>query len=235
MRNFYYILISIALLGSSSFFASCDDEVSYADQKEKERNAINAFIHRSPLHLVDGQGEDLLDIPQINVISLEEFEDKGCVTDVDNNEFVLFKNNGIYMQIVRPGVGEKIKSGESKRIICRYWEYNILGDSLQTRDDVLYWATNPEILDVTNNSGTIKASFNKDVNGGGAMYLTYKSEKVPNGWLAPLNYIKVGRQTMEGEGIAKVRIIVPHTEGHDDAKSNVYPCMYEITYQEMRD
>ena len=34
--------------------------------------------------------------------------------------------------------------------------------------------------------------------------------------------------------IAKVRLIVPHSQGHSDALSNVYPCFYEITYQEMR-
>ena len=37
------------------------------------------------------------------------------------------------------------------------------------------------------------------------------------------------------EGIAKVRLIVPHSEGHTSATTNVYPCFYEILYQEMRE
>ena len=38
----------------------------------------------------------------------------------------------------------------------------------------------------------------------------------------------------EGE-IAKVRLIVPHTAGQSNAATNVYPCFYEILYQECRD
>ena len=58
---------------------------------------------------------------------------------------------------------------------------------------------------------------------------------VPNGWIIPLQYVKVGRQTSADSGIAKVRLIVPHSQGQSDATSNVYPCFYELTYQEMRD
>ena len=42
-------------------------------------------------------------------------------------------------------------------------------------------------------------------------------------------------QESEDEGIAKVRLIVPHSEGQTEAASNVYPCFYEITFQKMRD
>ena len=133
------------------------------------------------------------------------------------------------------GVGEKRKSGDRKRILCRFIEYNILGDSLQLRDDVPYWHTNPEILDVSNNAGSFNASFNTTINGGGAMYLTYKDVNVPTGWVKPLSFIRLGRQVNYDEGIAKVRLIVPHSEGTSNATSNVYPCFYEITYQEMRD
>ena len=217
---------------------ACKDDESYADQKEKERKAIKAFLARDPLVLYGTSDDVLLDIPKINVITQEEFEAQDSMTDVSKNEFVLFGSTGIYMQIVRKGPGEKIKHGETKRVICRYWEYNIMGDSLQSTDRTPYWATNPEILDVSNNSGTITASFNIDdevANGGGAMYMLYQSVTVPTGWIVPMSYVNLGRQTSEGEGIALVRMIVPHNQGTTNAANNVYPSFYEISFQEMRD
>ena len=50
-----------------------------------------------------------------------------------------------------------------------------------------------------------------------------------------MSYVNLGRQVSAEEGIAKVRLIVPHSQGQTDATSNVYPCFYEITYQEMRE
>ena len=138
------------------------------------------------------------------------------------------------MQIVRKGAGEKMRNGQQKRIICRYTEFNILRDSIQTTNNSTYWQTNPDIMDVTDTYGTFTASFNTSVNGGGAMYQFYGSKAVPAGWLIPLTYINVGRQMSADDEIAKVRLIVPHSQGHSDASSNVYPCFYEITYQEMR-
>ena len=73
------------------------------------------------------------------------------------------------------------------------------------------------------------------INGGGAMYAAYGSTSVPSGWLIPFPYIRIGRQNSPDEGIAKVRLIVPHSEGQTSASSNVYPCFYEITFQKMRD
>ena len=207
---------------------------SYAGKKEKEKKAISDFLNRD-LVLLDYDGDTLLNTGKIKVISEQEFLAQNSTTNLDENEYVLFANNGVYMQIVRKGPGEPIRSGESKRVMCRYYEYNILGDSLQTSNQTPYWATNPEVLDVYNNNGTINATFNTTINGGGAMYMIYKNISVPNGWLVPLNYINLGRQKTEDEGIAKVRIIVPHSEGQTDATNNVYPCFYEITYQEMRE
>lgn len=216
---------------------ACSDDETYAEQKEKERNAIAKFLGRSPLVLLNLQGDTLLNISNIKVISESQFESQNYTTNVEENEFVLFHSSGVYMQIVRQGVGEKLAEGESKRVVSRYWEWNILGDSLQSTDMVPYYATNPEIMDVTNTSGTISATFNT-INGGGAMYLTYSTNdgvlSVPSGWLVPFSYINLGRQTTADEGIAKVRLIVPHSSGHTYATNNVYPCFYEITYQEMR-
>ena len=57
------------------------------------------------------------------------------------------------------------------------------------------------------------------------------STSVPGGWLVPLNYVKIGRPENEGEETAKVRLIVPHSQGTADASSSVTPYYYEITYQ----
>ena len=231
MRNLTLLLLGILLAGAIS---SCKDDESYAEQKEKERKAVAAFLKRDPLVLYGANDEVLLNTSKINVISQEKFEAQDSLTDVSKNEYVFFGNTGIYMQIVRKGEGAKLKHGETKRVICRYWEYNIIGDTLQSTDRTPYWATNPEILDVSNNSGTITASFNTSINNGGAMYMIYGSTSVPSGWIVPLTYVNLGRYT-SSDAIALVRMIVPHSQGTANATSNVYPCFYEISYQEMRD
>lgn len=204
---------------------SCDDDETYAEKREKERDAISAFLKRDVA--ITMNGDTLVDVGLINVISEDQFYRQDSMTNVANNEYVLFENTGIYMQIVRRGTGSKLLSGQTKSIICRYVEYNILTDAVQSNSSTAY----PDIMDVTNTYGTFKGSFNTTINGGGVMYNYYGSKAVPAGWLVPLTYICIGRQIDERE-IAKVRIIVPHTQGHSDASSNVYPCFYEITYQE---
>lgn len=214
-------------------FSSCKKNETYAKQKEKERDAIRAFIKSSPLHLYDLEGNVLLyDTLAIQTISEEQFEKQGYQTYTALNQYVLFPRTGVYMQIVRPGVGEKLKEGESKRIICRYWEYNIQAGRMLSTNRILYYTSSPDVINASNSYGTISASF--DINYGGAMYATYGSVAVPQGWLVPLSYVKIGRQKTEDEGIAKVRLIVPHSQGQSDATSYVYPCFYEITFEEMR-
>ena len=230
MKNYLYALFGMMLCG---WLISCHDDETYADKKEKERKAIQAFMKRD-VAIVDVDGDTVCYVGVINVISEEQFYAQDSLTNINENEYVLFDGSGIYMQIVRKGVGEKLRRGESKRLICRFIEYNILGDSLQLRSDVNYWHTNPDIMAVTNTSGTFSGRF---VTGdmAGSMYQTYGEEKVLEGWLAPLPYIRVGRQTTAEGEIAKVRLIVPHTAGQSNAASNVYPCFYEILYQECRD
>lgn len=231
-----YIFVLSALCG---LFVSCKDDETYADQKKKERKAVEAFLARDPLVLLDNDGDTLLNTSRINVISEEQFLAQDSMTDVSKNEYVMFKKSGIYMQIVRQGVGERLKSGDNKRVICRYWEYSLMGDSLASTDRNYFWTTNPEILDVSMNSGTITASFNTDdeiANGGGSMYMLYGngSKSVPSGWIVPMSYIKIGRQT-SSEGIALVRVLLPHSQGTTTASNIVAPYFYEISYQEMRD
>lgn len=233
MNKVLYVVCAWMAVGL--MLTSCKDDETYAEQKEKERKAVAHLLARNPLVLKNSQGDELLRTKKIKVISEQAFYAQDSTTNVEENEYVLFGSTGVYMQIVREGNGQRIQEGETKRLICRYFEYNILGDSLQTASNVVYWATTPDIMDVSNNSGSIVASFNTSVNGGGAMYSTYRSTVVPNGWIIPLQYVKVGRQTSADSGIAKVRLIVPHSQGQSDATSNVYPCFYELTYQEMRD
>lgn len=207
--------IELALLACAALFTlmSCDDTESYADQKKKERSAIRSYIAKE----------------NIKVITEKEFHAQDSTTDVSKNEYVLFETTGVYMQIIREGCGEKLKDGETATVICRFKEWNLLTDSLQLANNIENSSLNfPDLMSVKNTSGTFKASF---IQGSSVMYSIYGSGSVPAGWLAPLSYIKIGRPAKPGEEIAKVKLIVPHTQGHQYASSGVYPCLYEITYQ----
>jgi hypothetical protein len=209
---------------------SCKKDLTYAELKEKERDAINNFISRD-VTIRDHDGNDLIYVGRVNTISDDQFVEQGCTTNVEKNEYVLF-SNGVYMQIRREGVGNRLESGESKQVIARYTEFNIMADTVQTSNETLYYSTTPDIIDISNSYGTFTASFNTE-NGGGAMYRRYGSTSVPAGWLMPFSYIRIGRQTSE-EQISQVRLIVPHAQGQSDASSNVYPCFYQITFQQAR-
>lgn len=220
-----YIMAAAALLATS-----CKKDLTYAELKEKERDAINNFISRD-VTIRDHDGNDLIYVGRVNTISDDQFVEQGCTTNVEKNEYVLF-SNGVYMQIRREGVGNRLESGESKQVIARYTEFNIIADTVQTSNETLYYSTTPDIIDISNSYGTFTASFNTE-NGGGAMYRRYGSTSVPAGWLMPFSYIRIGRQTSE-EQISQVRLIVPHAQGQSDASSNVYPCFYQITFQQAR-
>ena len=195
-------LLSFALM-------SCSETETYADKKEKERKAINQYIADHG----------------IRVISESQFNKQDSMTDVSKNEYVLFENTGIYMQIVRKGTGEKLVHGKAAELLVRFDEWNIAGDSLQMTNRVLGVAHMPEVLTVYNNYGVFTASF---VSG---LMASYYGAYVPPGWLVPLTYIKIGRQTTSEEEIANVKIIVPADQGHESASSLVYPCHYNLYIQ----
>lgn len=221
------LLLAVIMLGA------CSSDETYADQKERERDAINNFISRD-VKITDRQGVLLIDVGRINVISEETFAAQGYRTFTDQNQYVLFNSSGVYMQMVREGVGERLASGESKPVLVRYTEFNIMRDSVQTSNE--YSADDEpwvDVMDVTNTSGTFTASFNTSGGYRSKMYTTYGSLSVPAGWLVPFTYVRLGRQTSEQQ-IAKVRLIVPHSQGHSDASNNVYPCFYELKFQETR-
>ena len=200
-------LCAVILCGIAS---SCDKTETYAEQKEYENSRINDYIYKHG----------------IKSISEEQFHSQGDSTSVEKNEYVLFANSGIYMQIVEKGRGEKLKDGESGDVICRYSEWNINGDSLQTFNDNTFGrALSYDKFTVRNQSGSFYASFVF-----GVMANTYGSNQVPTGWLVPLTYIGLRRWNSEDE-LAHVKIIVPHNQGHAYASSNVYACFYDITYE----
>ena len=232
MKKTLYIVCG--LLSVVCMLTGCKNGETYAEQKDKEYKAIQSFLGRD-IVVRDGNGNIVCNVGKINTIDEEQFLKQDSMTDLSKNEYVLFSNSGVYMQIVRKGTGEKLEKGKTARVICRFIEFNILGDSIQLRNDVNYWHPSPDIIKVSNNYGSFSANFDTEINGGGAMYSQYGSAYVPNGWLVPFPYIRIGRQDSEDEGIAKVRLIVPHSEGQTSATTNVYPCFYEITFQKMRD
>lgn len=196
-------VLAVALLT----LVSCNDYETYGEMKEREHNAISAFIADSA----------------INVISEQKFNEQGQTTDVSKNEYVYLDKNGIYMQIVRKGTGTQLEEKKQVNVLCRYTEWNIQSKAFLSRND-----TQPRKYDkmtVTRTGSTYTASFVS-----GVMKEIYGAS-VPAGWLVPLMYINLGRQTAADQEIALVKMIVPHTQGQSYATSNVYACHYVITYE----
>lgn len=210
MRKVHFLLLAAAV---AAVFSACSDSETYADQKKKERAAINSYIAEKG----------------IKVISEDEFLAQDSTTDVSANEYVLFDNTGVYMQIVSKGKGEKIKKGETATVLCRFDEYNLLDnpDTVQLTNNYGTYAYMPEKMTITNYYGTFTAAFES---GESLMYYAYSSTSVPSGWLVPFTYINISRLT-EPDCLAKVKLIVPHSQGHTSASSNVYPCFYDITFE----
>lgn len=215
MKKVYSLLV---LLCGILFLTSCNKGETYSDLKDAEREAINRYISKN----------------NIKVISQTQFTDQGETTNVANNEYVYLDRSGVYMQIVREGCGEKVKDGETLEILCRFSEYNIKENKLVTRNDIVYfydasygnYSSLPDKMMVERIGNTYTGSFVY-----GLMSYTHSSTSVPAGWLVPLTYVNIGRPVNDDDEIAKVRLIVPHSQGTVDASSSVFPCYYEITYE----
>ena len=211
MKTFYIVLLGI--IGLGFFIQSCDNSKTYAELKEDEREAIRCFI----------------ELKNIKVIDEDQFRAQDSTTNVANNEYVLFEESGVYMQVLNRGNGEVLSDGRYE-ILTRYWEEVIAEDGTS---DTLSSNMNPNSFPypdefiLTKTSNSLSASFA----GYGAMYQAHGSAYVPSGWLLPLNYLKVGRET---SGRSMVKLIVPHSEGTSTASGQVVPCHYEITYQMSR-
>ena len=183
-----------------------ENKDSYEELKDREKTAISNF----------------LELYSMKIISETQFQEQDYSTDVSKNEFVLFANNGVYMQIIRKGCGSVLLSDETKRILVRFSEQNIL-DPTEIRNN--YNATTVDQMMITYQDGSYVAAFVE-----GLMFSTYGAS-VPIGWLTPFPYINIGSSISPDEEIAKVRLIVPHTLGHQYAAMNVIPYYYEITFQ----
>lgn len=199
-------------------FCSCNDIETYGEQKEHESSCIRNMINTG----------DYITGKPVKVISEATFKANGYKTNVDENEYVVFENNGVYMQILEQGCGEKLQSGDSEQILCRFSEYNINDNAHALISNLAQ--SSPDIMNVMNTSGTFTASFQT----GSYMYQVYSSAQVPAGWLIPLTYINIGRPTNDNENIAHVRLIVPHGSGHAMASQMVCAYFYDITYQRGR-
>lgn len=208
MKNKLSLFFSLWVMAFT--LVACSEGETYGDKKEKERNAIDEFLRDSSFAVIDEA----------------TFANQGQQTFVDKRQFVYLDRKGVYMQIVRPGCGDYIADGEQLNVLCKYSEYNILTKGYLS-SNVASTRYYDKML-VSRTGATYTASFTF-----GVMYSTYGAS-VPAGWLAPLSYIKVGRQVDDDGEIARVRLIVPHTQGHASASSSVYPCFYDITYQRER-
>ena len=222
----YPALFLLFVFAAVGLFCSCDDEETYADRREKENQQIQNFLNTG-VSLTDTNSDTYsINVPGgINVISESDFAAKGYTTDVSRNEYVLFNSSGVYMQILRKGPGKPLAEGESATVLVRYTEYDIASAYVRSTNVLNAYAVMPDVMTCSNSYGTIQASFLS-----GVMKNTYDTSTVPAGWLIPLKYINLGRQDSENEEVARVRVIVPSTQGQINASANVYACFYDISY-----
>ena len=205
------------LLSMAWGLQSCNNGKTYAELKEEEADAINAFILAN----------------DYKIISEKEFYDQDTLTK--ENEFVLFEEAGVYMNIVQRGKAEQRLSDGYYQLLSRFVEVAVqertdmfsVGDTLLANMHIINssYLSQPEEYKVTISNNTYSGTFQ----GYSLMYSTYQSASVPSGWLLPLKYLRPQR-TQSAEDVARVRLIVPHSQGTYQASSYVYPTYYEITY-----
>lgn len=206
MKRFNYLIVCVCAL---LMFSACDKTETYSEKRDKEVKAIRAFIAES----------------HINTITEEAFRSANYQTDLNRNEFVLFDGTGVYLQIVRKGCGEPIKTDESVNVLCRFTEKNLIRDSLVLTNNTVNFSAEPDVMTVHNTSGTYQGSFTK------GLMLSIYGAAVPNGWLAALPYVNVGRPVNEDDEVARVRLIVPAEQGQQLASQSVNPYYYDITFE----
>lgn len=231
MKKFLFAMIAFAAVFS---FAACNDSETYKDKRDRELDSISSFLRKE----------------NIKVISEDEFtrrwNDNQRLTDTakNNNEWVLFNSNGIYMQVIDQGCGDYVKKGETADVLVRFDEYNLSyaaemsNKCLTLSNNVPAYSYYVDKMSVTNTSGTFTGSF---VNPKASlMALTYNSSytgissTVPSGWLIPFSWVKIGRPKTDDDRIAHVRLLVPHSYGTTSASGSVQACVYDMTLQKGR-
>lgn len=215
-------------------FAACNDSETYKDMRDRELDSISSFLRKE----------------NIKVISEDEFtrrwNNNQRLTDTakNNNEWVLFNSNGIYMQVIDQGCGDYIRKGETADVLVRFDEYN-LSYAAEMSDKCLTLSNKVPInsfyidkMSVKNTSGTFTGSFVDPK--ASLMALTYNSSytglssTVPSGWLIPFSWVKIGRPKTDDDRIAHVRLLVPHSYGTTSASGSVQACVYDMTLQRGR-
>ena len=219
MKKILFSVLAACVVSTSILTTtSCNEDETYAEQKDKEKKAIGQFL------------EDNDFVGKITPLSEEQFYAQDSTTDLSKNEFVRFNDDGIYMQIVRKGNGptmvelakDRKDSTVTRPLICKFLEYDIEGADT-TYSNIYMSSINDKMLCTYSHYGrSYTASFTE-----GVMQSAYGST-VPKGWLKPLDYIRLTK--VAGEE-AKVRLIVPHSSGTNNASGYVLPFYYEITYQ----
>lgn len=202
---------------------SCNNGKTYAEMKEEEADAINKYILEN----------------DIKVISEADFAAQDSMTK--ENEYVLLDESGVYMHVDNRGPGKEVLGDGTYNIAVRFVEV-----ALQTRTDLGMTAGDTLLANfhVANPSYTIKGEDLKLTISGESysasfigynsnMYNVYGTQSVPSGWLIPFRYLTPGRTT-DSEKIARVKLIVPHSQGTSSATQSVYPCFYELTYNMTR-
>lgn len=219
MKKNYLLLAVTGLIMLA--LQSCNNGKTYAEMKEEEADAINKYILEN----------------DIKVISEADFAAQDSTTK--ENEYVLLDESGVYMHVDNRGPGEEVLGDGTYDMVARFVEV-----ALQTRTDLGMTAGDTLLANfhVANPSYTIKGEdFKLTISGESYSasftrndtYSMYGTVAVPSGWLIPLRYLKPGR-TNDAEKIARVKLIVPHSEGTSSATQSVYPCFYELTYNMTR-
>ena len=145
MKKFLFAMIAFAAVLS---FAACNDSETYKAMRDRELDSISSFLRKE----------------NIKVISEDEFNrrwknhEKLTDTAKNNNEWVLFNSNGIYMQVIDQGCGDYIKKGTD------VYKRQMLGMSIDESAHILC-ALN---ADQTNYI---------DLMGGGNLTITYNSDR----------------------------------------------------------
>jgi len=195
------VIFFLGIIATCMFFDACSDSVTYAELLDDEKKSISNFIKDN----------------DINVISQTEFQDKGCVTDVSKNEYVL-TTSGVYMQIVDKGsdnMADTIRNNDM--VLARYAEYRLEKDSAATL--VMSNLTESQIANVDIFRYMVYGSNTFGIFSSGMMYYVYQNQSVPQGWLIPFTYVRDG---------ARVKLIVPSKMGHETAMSSVKAYYYDI-------
>lgn len=232
MKKFLLAIIAFAAVLS---FAACSDSETYAEQRDRERDSINAFLRNENIKVIS---EDVFKQRwENNVTPLTD-------TSADNNEYVLFESNGVYMQVVDQGTGEYIKKGETAEVLARFDEYCISAlaridndnySNLTLSNNLVAYSYVYDKMSVTNTSGTFEASFDTSqslmANTYGSSSYGSTSGVVPSGWLVPFSWVKIGRANGKDEHPAHVRLIIPHSYGTTSASASVYAYFYDITFR----